>query len=124
MRKLQLESMSVDELWALHEEITQLLSARIVEEKQQLEQRLEQLSQTRTDGAVLDFRLRRTGSTGRRFYPKVYPKYQNPQVPEETWSGRGKQPKWLVKALSEGKRLEDFLISDDGTRKRLNRVEA
>ena len=117
--------MSVDELWALHEEISQLLSARIVEEKHHLEQRLEQLSQTHLGGAgVLDLRQRRSGSTGRRFYPKVYPKYQNPQVPEETWSGRGKQPKWLVKALAEGKSVEDFLISDDGARDRLDRAEA
>jgi len=26
------------------------------------------------------------------------------------WSGRGKQPRWLTKALSEGKVLEDFLV--------------
>lgn len=123
MRKLQLEAMSVDELWALHEEISQLLSARIVEEKQQLEQRLERLNQSHPGGAgVLDLRQRRTG--GRRFYPKVYPKYQNPQAPEETWSGRGKQPKWLVRALAEGKSVEDFLISDDEMRAQLRRAEA
>jgi DNA-binding protein H-NS len=123
MKKSQLESMSVDELWALHEEVSQILSARIVEEKHQLEQRLEQLNQTHLTGTgVLELRARRSGSNGRRFYPKVYPKYQNPQVPEETWSGRGKQPKWLVKALAEGKKIEDFRIVEG--ERRLSRAEA
>lgn len=27
------------------------------------------------------------------------------------WSGRGKRPFWMVKALAAGKKLEDFLVS-------------
>lgn len=110
MKKLQLESMSVDELWELHEELSKLLSTRIIEEKHQLEQRLEQLSQAHQSG---DPRARRLGAKGRRFYPKVYPKYQNPLEPTETWSGRGKQPRWLVKALEEGGTIEDFRIDPE-----------
>jgi DNA-binding protein H-NS len=41
---------------------------------------------------------------------KVLPKYRNPDNPEETWSGRGRQPKWVQAALAEGQRLEDFAI--------------
>jgi DNA-binding protein H-NS len=29
----------------------------------------------------------------RRPYPKVTPKFKNPQDPSQTWSGRGKQPR-------------------------------
>ena len=29
---------------------------------------------------------------------------------EETWTGRGKQPRWLVAELEKGAKLEDFLI--------------
>jgi DNA-binding protein H-NS len=39
---------------------------------------------------------------------KVAPKYQGPHG--EKWSGRGKNPRWLAAAISEGKRPEDFLI--------------
>jgi DNA-binding protein H-NS len=28
------------------------------------------------------------------------------------WSGRGKQPRWLVAALQSGHKIEDFLITD------------
>jgi DNA-binding protein H-NS len=48
----------------------------------------------------------------RRSYPKVYPKYRNPDEPSETWSGRGKQPRWLVSALKSGKTIADFEISE------------
>ena len=29
---------------------------------------------------------------------------------ENTWSGRGSQPRWLKAGLAEGKRLEDFVV--------------
>lgn len=29
---------------------------------------------------------------------------------ENTWSGRGSQPRWITAALADGKRLEDFAI--------------
>ena len=41
---------------------------------------------------------------------KVAPKYRNPANAAETWSGRGKQPRWLAAQTSAGKKLEDFLI--------------
>lgn len=117
--------MSVDELWELHEEISQVLSMRIIEEKHQLEQRLEQLNQAHQNGSgAHEARARRVSAKGRRFYPKVYPKYQNPLEPSETWSGRGKQPRWLVKALRTGNKIEDFRIDEKGQASSRTRVEA
>ena len=52
-----------------------------------------------------------TRRTGRRKYPPVLPKYQNPGNPAETWAGRGKQPRWLVSELKAGKNIDDFLIA-------------
>ena len=37
-------------------------------------------------------------------------RYRNPANAAETWTGRGKQPRWLVAALATGKVLEDFSI--------------
>lgn len=39
---------------------------------------------------------------------KATVKFRNAQ--NQTWTGRGKQPKWLVLALQNGAKLEDFLI--------------
>jgi DNA-binding protein H-NS len=47
----------------------------------------------------------------RRPYPKVHPKYRNPERPSETWSGRGKQPHWVGAQLRTGKKIDDLLIS-------------
>ena len=40
----------------------------------------------------------------------VEPRYRNKNNPEQTWTGRGKQPRWLVAELEKGAKLEDFLI--------------
>lgn len=41
---------------------------------------------------------------------KVKPKYRNPANRNETWAGRGKQPRWLVEALKSGRKIQDFAI--------------
>ncbi|WP_133500622.1 H-NS family nucleoid-associated regulatory protein [Cognatilysobacter terrigena] len=41
---------------------------------------------------------------------KVAPKYRNPDNANETWSGRGKQPRWLQAYTSKGHALDSFLI--------------
>lgn len=40
----------------------------------------------------------------------VEPRYRNKSNSAETWTGRGKQPRWLVAELDKGAKLEDFLI--------------
>jgi DNA-binding protein H-NS len=40
----------------------------------------------------------------------VAPKYVNPADPEDTWSGRGRKPRWVSAALAEGKTLDDLAI--------------
>ncbi|MGH8190258.1 MAG: H-NS family nucleoid-associated regulatory protein [Rhodanobacteraceae bacterium] len=47
---------------------------------------------------------RRGGKLG-----KVAPKYRNP-AGTETWSGRGKRPRWFLAALKTGKKEKDLLI--------------
>jgi DNA-binding protein H-NS len=37
-------------------------------------------------------------------------KYANPDNPTETWSGRGRQPKWLSAKLKAGNKIDRFLI--------------
>ncbi|HET6396976.1 MAG TPA: H-NS histone family protein [Pseudoxanthomonas sp.] len=41
---------------------------------------------------------------------KVPPKYRNPENPKETWTGRGKQPRWLAAQLAKGRDLGEFVI--------------
>ena len=101
MNNHDLESLSVDELWTLHEFLVEELSKKIAAERAKLESRLRQLQSTDRSGLL---------KRERRPYPKVVPKYRNPRNRAETWAGRGKQPRWLVAALRSGRKLNDFLI--------------
>jgi DNA-binding protein H-NS len=102
MKRDDFNSMTVDELWALHMEISSVLASKIAAEKTKLEKRLRQLQ---TDSVPSE-----TVRRERRPYPQVLPKYRNPADPAETWAGRGKQPRWLTAQLRTGKKLDDFRI--------------
>ncbi|MEO0486254.1 MAG: H-NS histone family protein [Pseudomonadota bacterium] len=41
---------------------------------------------------------------------KSPPKYAHPENPALTWTGRGRQPRWIKDGLNSGKSLEDFAI--------------
>ena len=40
---------------------------------------------------------------------KVAPKYRHPQT-GQTWSGRGKQPRWLADAIAAGQSMDIFAL--------------
>lgn len=54
-------------------------------------------------------KARKAAKKGRRL-GKVAPKYRNPANKSETWTGRGKPPRWMAPLLKKGKKKEDFLI--------------
>jgi len=104
----QLDRMTVDELWSLHEVISEVLTERLAAEKLALEKRLTQLRGQ-------PHSTRHQNPVGRRPYPPVHPKFRNPDDPSETWAGRGRQPRWVAEQLSSGKKMEDFKIQPDRT---------
>ena len=113
LSKFNLSSLSIDELWALHEEVGATLSEKITAEKRELEKRLAKLNRSSVSAKVTVKRAVLQGGErrqARRKYPPVLPKFQNPADPSETWAGRGKQPRWLVSQLRAGKKMNDFLI--------------
>ncbi len=46
------------------------------------------------------------GVQGRRKF--FVPKYINPENRSETWTGRGRRPKWLITKIRKGRKLEHF----------------
>lgn len=108
--KLNIDAMSLDEMWGLHESLIEVLSARLTSEKRELETKLAKL---RRDDRLPGSKADGDGTKPeRRKFAKVSPKYRNPDQPSETWSGRGKRPRWLTAALTNGRTIEDFVISD------------
>jgi DNA-binding protein H-NS len=108
---LDLVSMSVDQLWSLHETITSVLARKMSAEKERLERRLRELKSSGSNSSERPVKPRRP-------YPKVHSKYRNPDRPSETWAGRGKPPRWLNAQLSSGKKLDDFKIESSDRRRR------
>jgi len=72
MKRSDFESMSSDELWMLHEEITEKLTAKICPEKKAIENRLRLLV------------AHNVRKSERRPYPIVLPKFRNPAEPSQT----------------------------------------
>lgn len=110
MRKLNLASMDFDELWDLHEELSKILAEKIRAEKCKLEERLVRLTHPDQIKKMAPPLEERGADRPRRKYPKVLPKYFNPVAPLETWSGRGKQPRWFAAALRSGHKPDDLQI--------------
>jgi DNA-binding protein H-NS len=97
-----LAKLSLDDLWTLHEWVCSMLEKRLMDEKLKLDRRLDKLGRKFGETA--------TDVAQRRPNPKVEPKFRHPEDPSRTWSGRGRQPQWVVEFLSAGRAIDDFRI--------------
>src|SRR4051812_15862032 len=104
-KRSDLNALSIDEMWQLYEEIIQVLAARLTSEKRELDRRLAKLRRDKTRPLEAADEQVKPLPRGRRKYPKVVPKYRNPDQPSEHWSGRGKRPRWLTDALTAGRTI-------------------
>lgn len=98
-----IERLSHVELVRLRDEIERLLSDRRTTEQEAL--RLRFAAEAAKHGFTLDevVGVSRKGS--------IPIKYRDPDNPANTWTGRGKTPRWLVAAMGRGgATLEDFRL--------------
>ena len=107
MAKVNLSEMSVEALMDLRKRVDEMLH----QHRAKLQQQLERMGAIAVVGGA---RVVRGGGSGLRGR-KVPPKYRGPSG--ETWAGRGVKPRWLVAAIKDGKKIDDFLI-DKGRIKR------
>jgi DNA-binding protein H-NS len=106
MAKMNLERLSIKELGELKAEIDVEISERRVKERETVKAKLAEMAANSGFSVAELFGGKRGGGrTG-----KVAPKYRNPENPVETWTGRGRQPRWLVAAMKKGAKLDRFLI--------------
>ncbi len=101
MRESQLEKMSLKELTALQTRINQAIAEKRIEERSGVRAKLEEMAKASGFSVGELF-----GGRGKR--GKIAPKYRNPKDPSQTWTGRGRRPKWIVEA---GGDLKRFLIA-------------
>ena len=109
---MNLKSMSIDKLSKLSEQVAAALNAKVIEQRQEVQDQLRKLDRLAANGSRS--KGVRGGTRG-----AVAPKYRNPDNPAETWAGRGLKPRWLAAALKTGKKLEHFSITAPAKRGRV-----
>ncbi|HJU29922.1 MAG TPA: H-NS histone family protein [Hyphomicrobiaceae bacterium] len=102
-KSTSLDKMSFAELTAMQAEISRLKAEKQNTERNALRQKLTDIA--RQHG----FDIHELFGRGRKGTVAV--KYRDPKNPANTWTGRGRMPRWMVAATRGGKaRKEDFLI--------------
>jgi DNA-binding protein H-NS len=109
MSKIDLTGLTVAELRSLSEEVkNQLAKAEEDERRQAFEAIVEAAKKV---GLAPKDLLRRYGQEGAAAAtPKeaAAAAYRNPANAAETWTGRGRKPRWVIEWLDAGKSLEDL----------------
>ena len=101
---IDLENLDVDQLRAITENAQQLIAKK---QHQRLYDAYMQFEKIAKDSnSSIDEILK----AGEKLEKKRSIKYRNTDNNEETWTGRGRKPTWLVDALSAGRNLNDFAI--------------
>jgi DNA-binding protein H-NS len=101
-----IENMSFAELTAMQTRIERAKVERQSAERAALKQKMADMAKE----AGFDLRELLDGR-GRGFRGKVAVKYRDPNNTANTWTGRGRMPRWLTAATKGGKaKREDFLI--------------
>ena len=100
-RRHNLAGLNFESLMDLRNQVDEALSGY----RSTLERQLEALG---SSVASLGGKVARGMRGSRLKGTKVAPKFRSPKG--ETWAGRGAKPRWLVAAIKEGKKLEDFAI--------------
>ena len=105
MRDDALDQLTVKELRELQASIDRHIAARQTEERSSLREQFRKMAED-AGFTLPEIVGASRGGKGR----SVAAKYANPDNPSETWSGRGRQPRWMVARLKGGAKPEDFAI--------------
>lgn len=102
-RPTKIENMSYKELLDLQKRVKAAISQRRETEQAQARRKILELArQSGLDVSEL------VGAKAPRKTKKAAVKYRNPADPSQTWTGRGRKPKWLVEALQKDGNIERF----------------
>jgi len=104
--ELNLNAMSLKELKDLQGQVQRAISS--YEERRKKAALVELEDKARELGFNLAELARLTpGKAGK---PGSAARYANPANPGDTWTGRGRKPKWFIEALAAGRRPEDMAV--------------
>lgn len=111
---INLDELSIDELHQLVKDAEKAIERRKQTQAKQALEEVKKLASARgfdLDDLIAMMHGNQSGSA-KKVTTKAPPKYRDPANPDNTWSGRGKPPKWMDAAVKGGKSKADFLIAD------------
>lgn len=106
MRQPSIDKLTLKELMELDLKVQKAIAIAKERERGELKAQIEKMAAESGFAVSELFGAGRGGPKGRT----VAPKYVNPDNASETWTGRGRKPKWLVAKLGKGVSIEKFLI--------------
>lgn len=101
MPDIDVETMSRDELESLKSEVDKALTT--LESRRKAEAKKAAEEAAKAHGFSLNELVGPDRGSKR---PQI--KYRNPDNPAETWSGRGRKPRWLKEAMANGRSLDEL----------------
>lgn len=100
-----LNSMSLKELKDLHGQVAKAIASFEDRKKKAALAELEEKARE------MGFSLAElTGTVAPRKRAPATAKYANPDNASDTWSGRGRKPRWFAEALAAGRKPEDLAL--------------
>jgi DNA-binding protein H-NS len=104
-KKADLSKMSLDELKQLKKDVDAAIKGYSERQRAEAMKAIEAVA--KEHGMSIDEII---GGKGRKRKAKAPAKFANPGNPNDTWSGRGRQPGWYKDAVSAGKAPESMAI--------------
>lgn len=105
MSEINLNEMSLKELKDLQTQVTRAIGS-FEDRKKKIA-----LAELEEKAREMGFSLAElTGTSVPRKRAPASAKYANPENAADTWSGRGRKPRWFDAALKSGKRPEDMAL--------------
>jgi DNA-binding protein H-NS len=104
MASVNVDKMSLKELVDLETRVRRAIANAKERERSDLKNKIASLAEN------AGFTVTELFGGGRGKGGKVAVKYRNKDNVSETWTGRGRQPKWLAAKLSKGAKLSDFAL--------------
>ncbi len=103
MTDINLAELSIEQLEALKGDIDKAVEQKHVSELLAVRRQLDDL----IDNSPFTLEEVLAAAAARK---PVLPKYRNPNNADETWTGRGRKPLWVVAYLEEGGTLDQITI--------------
>ena len=104
MPDLSFDTMSLDELKRLKKDLDKAIANYDDRRKAEARRALEEKARE------YGFSLSELADVKTTKRAALAPKYRNPSNPEQTWSGRGRQPTWFREAIQAGTEPDDLKI--------------